>query len=90
MLVTSERPDGSSARIVYRNGAVVNAEELERLCEKVMQNSSSSGSDSGGIGVAAASQRQQPQHLAPGCAGRAAALIGSTSGSSHVMSSSTL
>jgi hypothetical protein len=35
VLVTSERADGSSARIVYRNNTVVNAAELERLCEKV-------------------------------------------------------
>jgi hypothetical protein len=35
VLVTSERPNGASARIVYRNNSVVNAAELERLCEKV-------------------------------------------------------
>jgi hypothetical protein len=35
VLVTSQRADGSSARIVFRNNTVVNAAELERLCEKV-------------------------------------------------------
>ncbi|WIA21047.1 hypothetical protein OEZ85_005371 [Tetradesmus obliquus] len=35
VLVTSERPNGASARIVYRNNTVVDAAELERLCEKV-------------------------------------------------------
>ncbi|KAF6263291.1 acyl-CoA N-acyltransferase [Scenedesmus sp. NREL 46B-D3] len=35
VLVTSERPDGSSARIVFRNNTAVDAVELERLCEKV-------------------------------------------------------
>ncbi|KAF8056840.1 TAP1 [Scenedesmus sp. PABB004] len=34
-LVSSERPDGSRARILYRSNAPVSPEELEQLCEKV-------------------------------------------------------
>lgn len=35
MLVTTERPDGTVARIVFRNGGFDDAPTLEKLCEKV-------------------------------------------------------
>jgi hypothetical protein len=35
VLVTTQRPDGSAARIVFRNGGAVDAATLEQLCEKV-------------------------------------------------------
>jgi hypothetical protein len=35
VLVTTERPDGTSARIVFRNGSFEDAAALEKLCEKV-------------------------------------------------------
>lgn len=34
-LFTAEKEDGSVAKVVYRNGGEVRADELERLCEKV-------------------------------------------------------
>jgi hypothetical protein len=35
VLVTSERPDGTCARIIFRNGGFDDAATLEKLCEKV-------------------------------------------------------
>lgn len=35
VLVTTERPDGTCARIVFRNGGFDDAATLEKLCEKV-------------------------------------------------------
>lgn len=35
VLVTTERPDGTCARIVFRNGGYDDASTLEKLCEKV-------------------------------------------------------
>jgi hypothetical protein len=35
VLVTTDRPDGTCARIVFRNGGFVDAPTLEKLCEKV-------------------------------------------------------
>lgn len=35
VIVETVRPDGSTARIVYRCGAPINAAELEQLCTKV-------------------------------------------------------
>jgi hypothetical protein len=35
VLVTTERPDGTCARIVFRNGGFDDAAKLEQLCEKV-------------------------------------------------------
>lgn len=35
MLVTTDRPDGTCARIVFRNGGFDDAATLEKLCEKV-------------------------------------------------------
>lgn len=35
LLTERQRPDGSPAYVVYRNGGVVDAAELEQLCDKV-------------------------------------------------------
>lgn len=37
VLTTVQGPDGSSVRIVYRNGGLVDAVALENLCDKVRQ-----------------------------------------------------